>query len=246
MTKPGLAALLLALTLTLVTLTGAWSYSLAEVVSRGALLVVPSGAALLGVEDLAIPGAQRTRTTTRDLAVHNRSAHGLSVSFLADSPKDLGLSVHPESQWASPGATVTFLVSVTPDDKAALAVHFVPFTVTGHGAGFGAQVGGMMEAEVVNCPPVAVDDQVTSKRGRPVTFHPLTHGPVRDYDPDKGKLEVIAITPPDHGSAVLHHNDRITYTPPPNWSGTATFHYTITDGQGGTDTGTVRVTVSDS
>jgi putative alpha-1,2-mannosidase len=39
---------------------------------------------------------------------------------------------------------------------------------------------------------------------------------------------------PLHGKATLNPNGTITYTPAPNFHGTATLHYTVSDGQGGT------------
>src|SRR5262249_790002 len=55
-------------------------------------------------------------------------------------------------------------------------------------------------------------------------------------------LTVTAVSSPSNGT-VLNQNGRITYTPLPGFTGPDSFTYTIDDGQGGTSTATVQVTV---
>jgi hypothetical protein len=64
-----------------------------------------------------------------------------------------------------------------------------------------------------------------------------------DYDPDFDDLEIISVTNPPHGSAYTD-GDYIYYTPDPEYNGADEFDYTIDDGNGGTDTATVYVTVT--
>ena len=50
-------------------------------------------------------------------------------------------------------------------------------------------------------------------------------------------------TDPAHGSALCHSSGDCTYTPSPGYIGPDSFDYTVADGRGGTDVGTVSVTV---
>ena len=63
-----------------------------------------------------------------------------------------------------------------------------------------------------------------------------------DYDPNGDDIIIESVTDPIHGT-VHNHGDYVTYTPDPDYYGDDTFDYTINDGQGGTDTATVNVTV---
>ena len=51
-------------------------------------------------------------------------------------------------------------------------------------------------------------------------------------------------TQPANGTAQLQGADRIQYQPNPDFFGTDVFTYTLTDGNGGSATGTVTVTVA--
>jgi hypothetical protein len=58
-------------------------------------------------------------------------------------------------------------------------------------------------------------------------------------------IRVTDVTQPAVGSVTVDQSSGIaTYTPPPGFTGTATFSYTLTDAYGATATGTVRVSVT--
>ncbi len=90
----------------------------------------------------------------------------------------------------------------------------------------------------VNDPPVAVDDVATTNEDTPVTIGVLGN----DTDTDGDPLTVTAATSPD-GMVVINPDGTITFTPAPNFNGPTTITYTISDGNGGTSTATVSVTV---
>ncbi|MEX2311148.1 MAG: cadherin-like domain-containing protein, partial [Rhodospirillales bacterium] len=48
---------------------------------------------------------------------------------------------------------------------------------------------------------------------------------------------------PEHGSIVDNQDGTFTFTPDENWNGETDFTYTVSDGEGGTDTATVSITV---
>ncbi len=90
----------------------------------------------------------------------------------------------------------------------------------------------------VNDPPVAVDDAATTNEDTPVTIGVLGN----DTDIDGDPLTVTAATSPD-GVVVINADGTITFTPNADFNGPTTISYTISDGNGGTSTATVSVTV---
>jgi hypothetical protein len=91
----------------------------------------------------------------------------------------------------------------------------------------------------VNDPPVANDDAAATDEDTPVVIDVVAN----DTDADGDALSVTSVTDPPNGSAVNNLDGSVTYTPDPDFNGTDSFDYTISDGNGGTDTATVSVTV---
>ncbi|WGW02775.1 Ig-like domain-containing protein [Tropicibacter oceani] len=92
-----------------------------------------------------------------------------------------------------------------------------------------------------NTDPDAVDDSGTTAVDTPVILTVLAN----DTDPEGDTLSTASVGTPLNGSAVLNADDTVTYTPDTGFTGTDSFEYTISDGNGGTDTATVTVTVTD-
>ena len=90
-----------------------------------------------------------------------------------------------------------------------------------------------------NTPPVAEDDGETTLEDTPVTITVLSN----DMDADGDPLAVTIGTDPSNGSAVVNVDGTITYTPNANYNGLDSFTYMVDDGNGGTDTATVSITV---
>ena len=59
-------------------------------------------------------------------------------------------------------------------------------------------------------------------------------------------LVITNITPPTEGGSVTYQGSDVFYSRPPDFLGTDTFVYTMTDGFSGTDTATVRISVNES
>jgi len=91
----------------------------------------------------------------------------------------------------------------------------------------------------VNDPPVAKDDAAATEQGQAIVVKVLAN----DWDVDGDAFHVASVTQPDNGSATINKGETVAYTPAPGFSGTDSFTYTITDGNGGTATATVRITV---
>jgi MYXO-CTERM domain-containing protein len=87
-------------------------------------------------------------------------------------------------------------------------------------------------------PPVAADDTAATDEETLVVIDVLGN----DRDSDEDELVVLSVTQSPNGT-VVNRSDDVTFTPATNFFGTATFSYTVSDGNGGTDSATVTVTV---
>ncbi len=90
-----------------------------------------------------------------------------------------------------------------------------------------------------NDPPVAVNDGVPTPLNTAVTVNVL----LNDSDPNNDPLTITTVGTAAHGTAVKASSTNIQYTPTTGYSGADSFTYTISDGNGGSDTGTVFVIV---
>jgi hypothetical protein len=91
----------------------------------------------------------------------------------------------------------------------------------------------------INDAPDAVDDEAVSNRNTPVTINVLSND---SSAPDTGEtLRVTTVTQGALGTVVLNPDGTLTYTPGPVFTGRDMFTYSISDGNGGTDTATVFV-----
>ncbi|PZE80871.1 Ig-like domain-containing protein [Curtobacterium sp. MCBD17_032] len=98
------------------------------------------------------------------------------------------------------------------------------------------------EVEEDQAPPVAVDDDLGARPGRTTTLPVL----LNDHDPNGDPLVVDEVGPVDDPVArvaVVADGQQLQITLPGSAAGVVTFPYTISDGNGGSDTATVRVTV---
>ena len=92
-----------------------------------------------------------------------------------------------------------------------------------------------------NRAPVAGDDSAVSAEDGSVTVPVLAN----DTDPDGDAVAIGSVGDPPHGAASLDASGQaVVYTPDPNFNGTDSFTYTVSDGNGGTDGATVGVTVT--
>jgi len=97
---------------------------------------------------------------------------------------------------------------------------------------------------VANVPPVANDDTATTPENTALALSAaaLTGN---DTDSDGGTLSVTAVANPANGAVVLNGSN-ITFTPAAGYVGAeAGFQYTVSDGQGGSDTASVTITVTE-
>ncbi len=90
-----------------------------------------------------------------------------------------------------------------------------------------------------NRAPNAVDDALTTNEDGAQSVDVLAN----DSDADVDSISLTSATDGAHG-AVSCAGGVCTYTPSPHFNGTDSFTYTITDGRGGSASGTVNVTVA--
>jgi YD repeat-containing protein len=103
--------------------------------------------------------------------------------------------------------------------------------------------GGLDTATVtmtVNGPPVAITDSRSTALNTAFTFDPRAN----DTDPEGNPLTITAKTNGAHSASVTFTSTSVTYTPVTGYTGADSFTYSISDGQGGSATGTVSVTVN--
>lgn len=116
------------------------------------------------------------------------------------------------------------------------------FTYTlSDGNGGTASASVIVSIAAVNDAPNAAPDSGATREGVPVVIAVLAN----DTDVEGSPVTATAVGTPSDGSAVLLADGTVRYTPGGNFTGTATFTYTASDGQG-TSTGQVTVTVGEA
>jgi VCBS repeat-containing protein len=90
-----------------------------------------------------------------------------------------------------------------------------------------------------NNAPSAVADSANVDQGGTVLIDVLNN----DTDADGDALTIASVGDAANGT-VSEENGQLRYTPGADFSGTDSFSYTVSDGQGGTDTATVSITVT--
>ncbi len=92
----------------------------------------------------------------------------------------------------------------------------------------------------VNDPPRAVDDVVTTHEDGSALIHPLAN----DADVEGDHLVLSGFTQPASGVVADNGDGSLTYTPALNFNGQDSLLYTVSDGNGGVDTGAVDMIVT--
>jgi Bacterial Ig domain/FG-GAP repeat len=91
----------------------------------------------------------------------------------------------------------------------------------------------------VNDPPDAVNDSASTNQYTAVVISVLSN----DTDIEGHTLTVVGVTQGANGAVLINPNGTVTYTPNANFSGGDSFTYTLSDGNGGTDTASVSLTL---
>ena len=91
----------------------------------------------------------------------------------------------------------------------------------------------------INDAPVAVNDTTVTNEDQNMTLNVI----INDTDVEGDPLQVVIVTQGGNGSVINNNDGTVTYVPFPNYNGTDSFTYTITDGNGGISTASVAVTI---
>ncbi len=92
----------------------------------------------------------------------------------------------------------------------------------------------------VNDVPVAVVDDVATDEDVAIVIAVVDN----DTDVDFDALTLFSVSTASNGAVVDNLDDTVTYTPAADFNGVDSFTYVVSDGNGGTDTGTVNVVVN--
>jgi hypothetical protein len=80
-------------------------------------------------------------------------------------------------------------------------------------------------------PPVAVDDITTTTQDAPITIDVLANDQEASHPIDPSSVRITS--PPIYGTAIVHANGTITYTPLPGYRGEDVLAYAVRDSSGG-------------
>ncbi|MEZ4402349.1 MAG: Ig-like domain-containing protein [Kofleriaceae bacterium] len=173
--------------------------------------------------------ANQAVTTAEDtpveVTIDASDPEGGALTFAASTPAHGTVTIA--------GATLTYTPAADYNGPDAVTV-----TVTAGAQSATAAV--TITVTPVNDAPVAVDDDAATGEDTPAT---LTAAALlaNDTDVDGDALTITAVGDATDGAVALA-GDTVTFTPAANFTGDATFTYTVSDGTL-TDTGTVTVTV---
>ena len=93
---------------------------------------------------------------------------------------------------------------------------------------------------IANEPPNVVNDLATTNKNNPIILDVLAN----DSDLDGDSLVIDNVSDPAHGTVSITTINTIIYAPDPDFYGADSFQYTAGDGNGGSTTAVVSVTVS--
>jgi uncharacterized repeat protein (TIGR01451 family) len=94
----------------------------------------------------------------------------------------------------------------------------------------------------VNDAPNAADDSAQTEKDTPLNINVLAN----DRDPERDEIGITNLSDPAHGTATLNSDGTVRYAPDADYTGSDPFTYDVADGNGGADTATLTITVSDT
>ena len=194
----------------------------------------------------AIATVNVTVTPVNDAPVANNDSAAtdedtpVTVNVVANDSDVEGDTLVVSAVTQGANGTVTFAggsVTYTPNGNFNGSDSFTYTVSDGNGGTATATVN--MTVNAVNDGPVAADDSATTNEDTSITVNVVSN----DSDVDGDTLVVSAVTQGVNGT-VSFAGGSVTYTPSGNFNGSDSFTYTMSDGNGGTATGTVNVTVN--
>jgi VCBS repeat-containing protein len=195
------------------------------------VLTVNAASGLLANDTDVDAGSTLSLSAVNDAAGNVGSQITLASGALLTVNADGSYSYDPNGQFEAlrPGQTDTDSFTYTTTDGSLTDTATVTITIDG-----------------ANEVPVAGDDSFNMTGNTPIT---LTAAQLlgNDTDPDApaSALTITGVSAGTNGTVVPNGDGTFTFTPATGFSGAATFTYTVADADGGTDSGTVTLNVTD-
>src|SRR6266498_3026226 len=180
----------------------------------------------------------------------------MAVNDFTNTVEDVSVTIQPLANDSDPDGDPLTITSVSPTNGTAIIlpgstnVLFTPATNLFGTATIGYSIsdgqGGTASALItvtmsaVQDPPVAVNDFTNTVEDVSVTIQPLAN----DSDVDGDPLTITSVSPTNGTAVILPGSTNVLFTPATNFNGTATIGYSISDGQGGTASALITVTVT--
>lgn len=167
----------------------------------------------------------------------------ISAATLLANDKDIeGDAITIKSVQSAVNGTVALVngqVIFTPNAGFSGAASFTYTISDGKGATDVATV--CLTIPKLNANPDALNDTITGNEDSLLVISPLTLL-ANDTDADGNTLTISSVQGAVNGTVALVGSN-VVFTPAANYNGPASFTYTITDGQGGSDTATVNLNI---
>ncbi|AFY45959.1 VCBS repeat-containing protein [Nostoc sp. PCC 7524] len=226
-----------------VTATASFTYTISD--GNGGTANATTIITITGVNDVATITGTATGTVTEDASTPNLTTTGtLTVTDVDTGENNFNTTIAGTGNIGSLTITTAGTWNYTVANSAVQSLgagdsKTETFTVQ--------SVDGTASQEItvtingVNDHPIASDDNRITNFNTPL-FIPVSDLLLNDSDIDGDSLSIINTLNATNGTAVLN-NGVIEFTPTTDFIGNASFDYTVSDGFGGTDIGTVTVTV---
>ena len=164
---------------------------------------------------------------TIEVLANDTDVDGDTLTVTIGNPADINGSI------ATDGSSIIY----TPDAAFFGTISFDYNVSDGNGGVDTATV--TIEVIEENIAPIAVDDNISVNEDANVTIDVLNN----DTDGNGDTLTITGTTNPANGSVVIENNATIIYIPDAEFNSFDSFEYTIVDGNGGTDTAEVNITI---
>ncbi len=122
---------------------------------------------------------------------------------------------------------------------------FFDYTISDGNGGTATATVAVSVDEPLNQAPIANPDAIVAQENAPLTIL-ASEILSNDTDANGDVLTVTSVQSPVNGSVALNSGGNVVFTPTANFHGTASFQYTVSDGNGGTSAANVTVTVEEA
>jgi VCBS repeat-containing protein len=214
---------------------------------HGGLVAVKGDASALNIADST---SAYTYTVKVDAGLNDTDgSESLSSATLANIPDDAKVSLGGQELTRNADGTYTVPLNASGDatlkvtGSHALDLSGVKTSVTATETNGGGAVTTTVTGEGSNPGQTTGSDTIATAEDHSLTLK-ASSLLANDSDVDGDTLSITGVGGASHGTVSLDADGNVVFTPEANYSGTATFQYTVSDGHGGTDTATVTLQVS--